>query len=124
MIRTTIKHQANTTTYMYLLSLPPLSLPPSLPLSLTHSKDKEIAELGTKIEEDASVIAALHKKIRELETRIVELEEDLDNERSVRSRVEKQKNDLIRELETLQAELEEQGGATATQVYVIGVIYL
>ena len=71
------------------------------------------------------MIAALHKKIRELETRIVELEEDLDNERSVRSRVEKQKNDLIRELETLQAELEEQGGATATQVYVIiVVIYL
>ena len=39
------------------------------------------------MEEDASEVAALQKKIRELEAKISELEEDLENEKMARSRV-------------------------------------
>jgi TolA-binding protein len=39
------------------------------------------------VEEDASEVAALQKKIRELEAKISELEEDLENERMARQRV-------------------------------------
>lgn len=58
--------------------------PPPFP---PPSKEREIGQLQQKAEEDQSVIATLQKKIRELEARIEELEEDLENERSLRSRV-------------------------------------
>ena len=40
-----------------------------------------------QVEEDQSEVAALNKKIRELQARIEELEEDLENERALRKRV-------------------------------------
>lgn len=40
-----------------------------------------------KGEEDTAAIAALQKRVKELEARIEELEEDLENERTMRSRV-------------------------------------
>ena len=61
-------------------------------------------------------MAALQRRIRELEARIEELEEDLENERSQRQKAEKQKADLTKELETLQDQLEEEGGAKTAQV--------
>ena len=54
---------------------------------IVFSKDKEIAGLLQKVEEDASEVASLQKKIRELEAKISELEEDLENERNARTRV-------------------------------------
>ncbi len=38
-------------------------------------------------DENASEIASLQRKVRELEARIEELDEDLDSERNARSRV-------------------------------------
>lgn len=72
-----------------------------------------------KVEEDQSQVAALQRRIRELEARIEELEEDLENERSQRQKAEKQKADLTKELETLQDQLEEEGGAKTAQVSVM-----
>lgn len=48
--------------------------------------------------------------------RIEELEEELEAERQSRSKVEKQRSELARELDELQDRLEEAGGATAAQV--------
>jgi peptidoglycan hydrolase CwlO-like protein len=50
-------------------------------------KEKEIGALQQNIEEQASEIAALQRKVRELEAKIEELEEDLENERNNRNRV-------------------------------------
>lgn len=51
------------------------------------SKDQEIVGLQQKGEEDANEIATLQRRIRELEAKIEELEEDLQNEKRLRTRV-------------------------------------
>ena len=51
------------------------------------SKDKEIAALNQRSEDQQSEMAALQRKIRELQARIEELEEELENEKALRSRV-------------------------------------
>lgn len=55
------------------------------------------------------------KKIRELETQISELQEDLESERACRNKAEKQKRDLGEELEALKTELEDTLDSTAAQ---------
>ncbi len=57
------------------------------PLLHVCSKDKEIASLVLKGDEDAATISALQKKIRELEAKVEELEEDLESERAIRKKV-------------------------------------
>ena len=49
------------------------------------------------------------------QARVEELEEELEAERGQRSRSEKSKNELSRELEELSERLEEAGSATQTQ---------
>ncbi len=51
-----------------------------------------------------------------LQTRIEELEEELEAERAARSKSDKQRADISRELEELSERLEETGGATAAQI--------
>ena len=53
-----------------------------------------------------------------LQARIDELEEELDNERSNRAKVEKQRNMLQRELDDLVERLDEAGGATQQQTEI------
>lgn len=53
-------------------------------------KEKEIGALHQGMEEQSSEIAALQRKVRELETKIEELEEDLENERNNKNRVKQQ----------------------------------
>ena len=55
------------------------------------------------------------KKIRELESQISELQEDLESERAARNKAEKQKRDLGEELEALKTELEDTLDSTAAQ---------
>lgn len=50
------------------------------------------------------------------QTRIEELEEALDAERAWRSKAERQRNDIAKELEELGEKLEEAGGASAAQI--------
>ncbi|KPP61885.1 myosin-7-like, partial [Scleropages formosus] len=49
-------------------------------------------------------------------SRIEELEEELEAERAIRAKVEKQRSDLSRDLEDLSDRLEEAGGATVAQI--------
>lgn len=53
-------------------------------------KEKEIGTLQQGMEEQAAEIAALQRRVRELEAKIEELEEDLENERNNRNRVRRQ----------------------------------
>lgn len=57
------------------------------PWLLYSSKEKEIAAMLQKGDEDAATISSLQKKIRELEAKVEELEEDLESERAIRKRV-------------------------------------
>lgn len=50
------------------------------------------------------------------QAKVAELEDELENERALRSKAERARNDLERELEDLQDALDEQGGATQAQV--------
>ena len=51
------------------------------------SKEKEINGLLHNVDDQAAEIAALQKKVRELEAKVEELEEDLENEQNNRHRV-------------------------------------
>ncbi|XP_076312164.1 myosin heavy chain, muscle-like isoform X3 [Tachypleus tridentatus] len=79
-------------------------------------KDKEMASLAAKLEEEQSLVAKLQKQIKELQSRIEELEEELEAERQARAKAEKQRTDLARELEELSERLDEAGGATSAQI--------
>ncbi|OQR72719.1 myosin heavy chain [Tropilaelaps mercedesae] len=79
-------------------------------------KDKELAALATKLEDEQSQIGKLQKQIKELQQRVEELQEELEAERQARSKAEKQRSDLARELEQLSERLEEAGGATSAQI--------
>lgn len=59
-------------------------------VSFISSKDHEIVGLQQKVEDDANEIATLQRRIRELEAKIEELEEDLQNEKRLRTRVRNQ----------------------------------
>ena len=54
---------------------------------LHFSKEKEIQGLQQNVDDQASEIAALQRRVRELEAKIEELEEDLENERNNKNRV-------------------------------------
>uniref|UniRef100_A0A8D3DPN8 Uncharacterized protein n=1 Tax=Scophthalmus maximus TaxID=52904 RepID=A0A8D3DPN8_SCOMX len=79
-------------------------------------KDFEMSQLLSKIEDEQALSIQLHKKIKELQARIEELEEEIEAERAARAKVEKQRSDLSRELEEISERLEEAGGATSVQI--------
>ncbi|XP_022251923.1 myosin heavy chain, muscle-like [Limulus polyphemus] len=79
-------------------------------------KEKEMASIASKLEDEQSLVAKLQKQIKELQARIEELEEELEAERQARAKAEKQRADLSRELEELSERLDEAGGATASQI--------
>lgn len=68
-----------------------------------------------RLEEETSQKNNALKKIRELESHISDLQEDLESERAARNKAEKQKRDLGEELEALKTELEDTLDTTATQ---------
>uniref|UniRef100_A0A1W7RA59 Myosin heavy chain, muscle n=1 Tax=Hadrurus spadix TaxID=141984 RepID=A0A1W7RA59_9SCOR len=79
-------------------------------------KEKEMASLSAKLEDEQSLVAKLQKQIKELQARIEELEEELEAERQARAKAEKQRADLAREIDELSERLEEAGGATSAQI--------
>ncbi|XP_076340345.1 myosin heavy chain, muscle-like isoform X2 [Tachypleus tridentatus] len=79
-------------------------------------KEKEMASIAAKLEDEQSLVAKLQKQIKELQARIEELEEELEAERQARAKAEKQRADLSRELEELSERLDEAGGATSAQI--------
>ena len=57
--------------------------------------------------------------MKELQARVEDLESELENEKNARAKVDRQRSDLNRELDQLTEQLEEAGGATAAQVWIV-----
>merc|ERR1711899_115900 len=79
-------------------------------------KDQDIVVSQRRLEDEQSIVAKAQKAIKELQSRIETAEEELEAERQARSKSEKQRGTLARELDDLGERLDEAGGATAAQV--------
>ena len=75
-------------------------------------KDRDIATLAAKLEDEQNIVGKSQKGVKEVQARIEELEEELEAERQSRSKAERQRSDLAREIEDLGHRLDEAGGAT------------
>lgn len=72
--------------------------------------------LPSKVEEEITNGQLFAKKVKEMQQRVAESEEETECERQAKMRAEKQRTDLARELAELNERLEEAGGVTAVQV--------
>merc|ERR1719410_1705299 len=79
-------------------------------------KEKELAGLASKLEDEQSIVAKVQKTIKEIQGRVEELEEELEAERQARAKAEGKRGQLAREYEQLGERLNEAGGATAAQL--------
>merc|ERR1712203_630275 len=79
-------------------------------------KEKDLASLSSRLEDEQSIVAKVQKAIKETQARVEELEEELEAERQARAKAERQRSDLARELEQLGERLNEAGGATSAQI--------
>merc|ERR1712142_1126304 len=79
-------------------------------------KEKEVAAISAKIEDEGTLGSKYSKQIKELQARLEELDEELAIERANRSKAEKSRAILKKDLEVLGSRLEEAGANTATQV--------
>merc|ERR1712025_1317662 len=77
-----------------------------------HRKDAELSGLGAKLEDEQSIVGKVQKSIKEHQSRVEELEEELEAERQGRAKAERQRSDLAREYEGMGERLNEACGAT------------
>lgn len=68
-----------------------------------------------RVDEEGAQKAQSQKALRELESQLAELQEDLEAEKAARSKAEKLKRDLNEELEALKNELLDSLDTTAAQ---------
>jgi len=74
-----------------------------------------VAQALMKVDEEAAAKANSQKSLRELESQLGEVVEDLEAEKEARNKAEKQKRDLNEELEALKNELLDSLDVTAAQ---------
>ena len=79
-------------------------------------KEKEISSMSAKIEDAQTLGGKYSKQIKELQTRLEELDEELAIERQNRGKAEKTRSMLSREIEDKGQKLEDAGNSTATQI--------
>merc|ERR1712012_467389 len=79
-------------------------------------KDKEIASMSAKIEDEACLGNKYSKQVKELQGRLEELDEELTIERANRAKAEKNRSTLSRDIGDLAEKLEDAGNNTATQI--------
>merc|ERR1712117_198054 len=79
-------------------------------------KDKEGSALAAKIDDEATLGSKYAKQAKELQARLEELDEELAVERNNRSKAEKSRTMLKKDIEDIASRLEEAGSNTATQV--------
>jgi myosin heavy subunit len=79
-------------------------------------RDTEITGLGGKLEDEQSMVGKVQKGINEQQSRIEEMEEELEAERQARAKAERQRSDLVREMESLGERLHEASGTTSAQI--------
>jgi len=79
-------------------------------------KEKEAASLAAKIEDEQTLGGKYTKQVKELQSRLDELDEELAVERANRAKAEKNRSLLSRDLEELGTRLAEVGSNTSTQI--------
>merc|ERR1712172_421489 len=79
-------------------------------------KEKETASLAAKIEDEQTLGSKYHKQVKELQSRLEELDEELTIERQNRAKAEKNRSTLSRDIGDLAEKLEDAGNNTATQI--------
>merc|ERR1712218_692192 len=70
-------------------------------------KEKEIASMSAKIEDEQTLAGKYSKQIKELQSRLEELDEELCIERQNRAKAEKNRSLLSRDIEDMAGKLEE-----------------
>merc|ERR1711872_756907 len=81
-----------------------------------QGKEKELASLGAKIEDEQTLGGKYQKQVKELQTRIEELDEELTIERQNRNKAEKNRATISRDIEDLAEKLEDAENNTQTQI--------
>ena len=79
-------------------------------------KEKELSSMQAKIEDESTLGGKYGKQVKELTTRIDELDEELHIERQNRAKAEKNRGLLSRDIQDLGSRLEEAGSNTSTQI--------
>jgi len=79
-------------------------------------KETDSSGLFSKLEDEQSLVAKIQKTIKEVQARVESMEEELEAERQGRSKAERQRSDLTREMENLSERLSEASGATNAQM--------
>merc|ERR1719464_1365707 len=79
-------------------------------------KDKEVSSIAAKIEDEQTLASKYSKQVKELNTRVDELDEEISIERNNRAKAEKNRALLSRDLEDIGTRLEQAGSNTSTQI--------
>merc|ERR1711970_1698816 len=79
-------------------------------------KEKECTSLNGKFEDEQTLSGKISTQIKEIHSRLDELDEDLEAERQARARADKARGALRRELDDLNENLQETGSNTAAQI--------
>merc|ERR1712158_54207 len=79
-------------------------------------KEKELMSMSAKIEDEGTLGSKYNKQVKELQSRIEELDEELHIERQNRAKAEKNRTTLSRDIQDLGGRLEEVGFNTSTQI--------
>lgn len=82
---------------------------------LQSSLHSFILYVFVRLEEEGARRAEAQRSLREAMSQVSELKEEVENERGMRERAEKQRRDLGEELEALRTELEDTLDTTAAQ---------
>merc|ERR1711963_512132 len=72
--------------------------------------------MNAKIEDETTLASKYSKQIKELQSRLEELDEELSIERQARAKAEKNHAGLSRDIEDLAEKLDDAGNNTATQI--------
>uniref|UniRef100_A0A8C6DWD5 Myosin heavy chain 15 n=1 Tax=Moschus moschiferus TaxID=68415 RepID=A0A8C6DWD5_MOSMO len=81
-------------------------------------KELEMNQMRSNVENEKNLVAQLQKMVKEFQTQIQLLKEELEAERTTRAKVEKERADLFRELEDMNERLEEAGGVSSAQLEI------
>merc|ERR1719209_1556615 len=84
--------------------------------AVLQRKEKEFSSIGAKIDDEHTLGGKYGKQIKELQSRIDELDDELSIERQCRAKTEKSRTTLSRDLADLNARLEDTGLNTSTQI--------
>merc|ERR1711936_1490056 len=79
-------------------------------------KDKEVTSMSAKIDDEQTLANKYAKQVKELQSRLEELDEELTIERQSRAKAEKNRSTLSRDIGDLAEKLEDAGNNTATQI--------